>query len=230
MSEATSPEITLFLAKLTLVRENIDAAMQRVTLAEQELARAKECLIAAAISLSFVKDKNERRRMARELYWKNEVSAWALTIGMLFDDVEYSSLDDIQRKVGNSLQHRFRAMIGPYGSIKCSVHDCNNLYYIPSRTELNKYAEQAANPPPCPGYYCDSCKRCPVKPVPCKDWHIRLAEDELKQQEWLAQRNRRNAERRSELSLLESRLELPPEERARLYELLSWKFQSEWDA
>ena len=164
--------------------------------------------------MSFLPDKVARLRLARTLY-RDEPKApvWAITIALLFDDVEpCRERYDEYKAIGLRNTATFRRMLGPIAYVPCSTEGCDGKAYLHSRQALLDVKAKRKRT-----YF-----RCPE----CEQARENEREaSSLRWEEYVRQREERIRIEEDELQALEANLTLEGEERVRFYELLSHRLE-----
>lgn len=105
----------------------------------QAVSTLKEKIERRALDLSKVADRYERLRIAHALYWRTEAPGWAITAGLLFDDLSAEEHLEKARELsqnGGRLQAMMRRMIGAGFSVPCETDGCEGRHLILSRSGL----------------------------------------------------------------------------------------------
>lgn len=193
----------------------VDDALDALDRAERQVVELKKAVVAATVALAGVKDRNQRLRIVRYLYWmERRINSSALTAALLYDwhsgSDPHIDTDDLQRY--SRWHHKMREMVGPIGYRTCITPDCDAWVPVTSRTALEKGTGQR---------YCEECAACPRRPVPCRDWRAGLKIDDAKREKQMQAYRERVASEQAELVALKERTHLDEDHLVRLYELMS---------
>lgn len=192
----------------------VEQALDDLERAEHTVIELKQAVVERTVALAAVKDRNERLRIVRYLYWfERRVNGNALTTALLAD-WPGGTQEPTARNVAafSRWQHKMRIMVGPIGYRECKTPDCDASVPITSRTAHDTGRGRD---------YCDDCERCPRKPVPCRDWPKALSIEDAQRHEQRRAYEQRVARDQAELAHLKENAQLEEAQLVRLYELMS---------